>query len=130
MPIGRYLFHLNKTDDAINVLSKALKNKSLSDESARLGLVSLASIYKKNNDFVLAVPLWKTSASLGDIQSMVELAMYYEHKKSDFQEAIHWTLSARSSSNKTRIFKNQYKKDLDHRLKRLKKKAKNSGKYL
>lgn len=130
VPIGRYLFHLNKADHAINVLSKALKNKSLSSESALLGLISLASIYKKNNDFVSAVPLWKKSASLDDIQSKVELAMYYEHKKADFQEAIHWTLSAQSSSNKTRIFKNQYKKELDHRLKRLKKKVKKSKEIL
>jgi uncharacterized protein YprB with RNaseH-like and TPR domain len=123
--VGRYLLYLSKADQAIEVLSKALKNKSLSDESTLLGLISLASIYKKNNDFASAVPLWEKCASLNDIQSKVELAMYYEHKKSEFQEAIHWTLSAQSSSKLTRISKNQYKKELDHRLKRLKIKAKN-----
>jgi len=51
--------------------------------------------------------------------------MYYEHKISDFQEAIRWTLSAQSSSNQTRAFRKQYKKELDHRLNRLKIKAKN-----
>jgi len=124
VPFGRYLFYLSKVDQAIEVLLKALKNKSLSDESTLLGLITLASIYKKNNNFVSAVPLWEKCASLDDIQSKVELAMYYEHKKSDFQEAIHWTLSAQSSSNQTRAFRKQYKKELDHRLKRLKIKAK------
>ena len=128
--VGRYLYYLSKADQAIEVLSKALKNKSLSDESKLLGLISLASIYKKNNELGSAVPLWEKCASLDNIQSKVELAMYYEHKKSDFQEAIHWTLSAQSSSNKTRIFNNQYKNELDHRLKRLKKKAKISREKL
>jgi len=130
VPVGRYLFYLHKADQAIEVLSKALKNESLSDESTLLGLISLASIYKKNNDFVSAVPLWEKCATLDDIQSKVELAMFYEHKISDFQEAIHWTLSAQSSSNLTRISKNQYKTELDHRLKRLKKKAKTSRENL
>ncbi len=128
--VGRYLYCLSKADQAIEVLSKALKNKSLSDESKLLGLISLSSIYKKNNELGSAVPLWEKCASLDDIQSKVELAMYYEHKISDFQEAIHWTLSAQSSSNKTRLFKIQYKKELDHRLKRLKKKEMSSREKL
>ncbi len=57
VPFGHYLFYLNKVDQAIEVLLKALKNKSLSDESTLLGLITLASIYKKNSDFVSAVPL-------------------------------------------------------------------------
>lgn len=124
IPIGRYLSYLSKTDLAIEVLSKALKNKSLTDEATLIGLISLASIYKNNDDFMSAVPLWEKCALLDDIQSKVELAMFYEHKKSDFQEAIHWTLSALSSPNLNGLIKNQYKAELDHRLKRLKRKTK------
>ena len=123
--IGRYLLHVKKEKLALEVLNQALTNKSLSTKSAILGLKALASIYKKNNDYDLALPLWKKSASLDDLQSKIELAMYFEHKISDFQEAIHWTLSAQSTSKQFQITKNQYKKELNHRLKRLKKKAKN-----
>ena len=124
VPIGRYLSHLNKEDLAIEVLSTALKNKTLPDETSLSGLKSLAKIYKKNDDINSAIPLWEKCASLDDIPSKVELAMHYEHKISDFQEAIHWTLSARSSSKRSRILKNQYKGELDHRLNRLKNKEK------
>jgi len=124
VPVGRYLYYSGKIDNAIEVLSTALKNKTLSNESKRAGLLSLASIYKKNDDISSAVPLWEKCASLDDIQSKVELAMYFEHKKNDLQEAIHWTLSAQSSSNQTRALKHRYKKELDHRLKRLKRKSK------
>ncbi len=124
VPVGRYLHYLNKTEIAIEVLSTALKNKSLPDETSLSGLKSLAQIYKRNDDTGSAIPLWEKCASLDDIPSKVELAMYYEHKITDFQEAIHWTLSAQSSANQSKLLKKQYKKELDHRLNRLKKKEK------
>jgi len=124
IPLGQYLHHLNRSDIAIEVLSRAISGKSISDNSLLSGLVSLASIHKKNDDYESAIPLWEKSAEMDDVRSKVELAMYYEHKVSDFQEAIHWTLSAQSSANRSRLLNTQYKKDLDHRLKRLKGKEK------
>ncbi len=124
IPIGRYLADLSKIDLSIEVLSSTLQNKSLPINLKVLGLKSLAMIYKKGRNFELAVPLWKKSASLDDVHSKIELAKYYEHKKSDFQEAIHWTLSAQASVKQSSFLKSQHKDELEHRLNRLKKKAK------
>ena len=120
IPLGQYLHHLNRSDIAIEVLSRAISAKSLSDKSLLSGLISLASIHKKYDDYESAIPLWEKCADMNDIQSKVELAMYYEHKVSDYQEAIHWTLSAQSSANRSRLLNTQYKEELEHRLKRLK----------
>lgn len=130
VPIGRYLSDLNKTDLAIEVLTNALQNKSLSTDLSLSGLKSLALIYKRNNDPDSAVPLWEKCASLDDIYAKVELAKYYEHKKSDFQEAIHWTLSAQSSANESSELIELYRKELEHRLNRLKTKENKRKKEL
>ena len=122
--IGRYLSDLNQNDISIDILTKALANKSLQKKEALVGLKTLASIHKKNSDHEQAVPLWKKSAELDDIQAMIELAMYYEHKLLNYQEAIHWTLSAQEISKRSRLSDNKYKEALIHRLSRLKLKEK------
>lgn len=124
VPVGRFLSYLNKKDLAIEVLSAAIKNKSLPEETTLSGLKSLARIHKRNDDIELAIPLWEKCAAQDDIPSKIELAMYYEHKQSNFQEAIQWTISGQSSANRSSLLKNQYKKELDHRLNRLKRKEK------
>ena len=124
VPIGRYLSDLNKTDLAIEVLSKALQNKSLPFEENLVGAKSLALIYKRANEYEFAVPLWELSADHNDLQSKIELAMYYEHKLYDYEEAIHWTLSAISTANSSTGNDIKYKRELVHRLNRLKEKAK------
>jgi len=120
--VGQYIHHINRPDQAIEVLSRALSNESLSEGSTLIGMKYLASIHKKNNDYQLALPLWKKCADMDDIQAKIELAMHYEHRKSDFQEAIHWTLSAQSSTSQSSLLKNKYKNELIHRLNRLKQK--------
>ena len=125
IPIGRYLLDLNRNDLSIEVLSSALQNKSLPNDMTILGLKTLASIHKRANNHKLSVPLWEKCASFDDVHSKIELAMYYEHKLSDFQEAIHWTLSAQSTIKDSRELKAQYKNELEHRLNRLKNKEKN-----
>jgi len=122
IPVGQYIHHINRPDQAIEVLSRALSNESLSEGSTLIGMKYLASIHKKNNDYQLALPLWKKCADMDDIQAKIELAMHYEHRKSDFQEAIHWTLSAQSSTSQSSLLKNKYKNELIHRLNRLKQK--------
>jgi len=124
IPIARYLSDLNRTDLSIEVLVSALQNNSLSIDMTVWGLKSLALIYKRNSDYELAVPLWEKSASLDDVHSKIELAKFYEHKNSDYQEAIHWTLSAQSSIKGSQELNNKYKNRLDHRLNRLKYKEK------
>ena len=79
---------------------------------------------KQHNNYVEAVQLWKTAVSLNDIESMIELAKYYEHKEKAIPEAIHYTNLAVSTLNLfDQRFKIQsYQADLKHRLERLKRK--------
>jgi len=85
----------------------------------------LASLYKKEGNYSQAVPLWETIASHDVLQAHIELAMYYEHNLNDYQEAIHWTLSAIEtlSATPTSIQSDNIRADLDHRLFRLKRKS-------
>ena len=123
--VGNFLSHINKSDLAIDVLTRAIQIASLSEELTIMGLKTIAQIHKSDNNHALAVPFWEQCSDLGDIPSKVELAKYYEHKISDFEEALHWTLSAKSSLKLTPGFTEYIGDDLDHRLRRLKDKEKN-----
>ena len=120
--IGTYLFHQKQTDQAIAVLSHALKNVKQLDGIYQIGLSNLASLYKKMGDYSNALPLWEKSAALGSLQSFIELAIYFEHKENDYQEALHWTLSGLEAlSNQSQENQNPtIKIALEHRLSRLK----------
>ncbi|MGB2964256.1 MAG: ribonuclease H-like domain-containing protein [Anaerolineales bacterium] len=120
--IGTYLFHQKQTDQAISVLSHALNNVKLLDGIYQVGLSNLASFYKKMCDYSNALPLWEKSAALGNLRSFIELAIYFEHKKNDYQEALHWTLSGLEAlSDQSQENQNTTTKiALEHRLSRLK----------
>ena len=92
--VGEYLIHLKQDNLAITVLDQALLNSDLPDILRINGLLSLAHLHKRSEAYDLAIPIWEECAALKDPRPHIELAKYYEHKKSDFQEAIHWTLSA------------------------------------
>lgn len=123
--IGIYFYSLRQFKKAQKVLTTALANPSLSDDLSLTGKLCLASIHKKNGDLPLAVPFWKDCAALGSSEANIELAKYAEHTLLDFQDAIHWTLSAYDSLGPLPAHKQaNIAAKLDHRLQRLKRKAK------
>jgi hypothetical protein len=89
----------------------------------------LARLYKKKREYDKAIPLWRDITKRGDsLTPFIELAMFYEHIEKDFQEAIHWTLSAIDISSQ-QLAAGQSSGDLqqlNHRLSRLKKKLSKS----
>jgi TPR repeat protein len=119
--IGDYLSRLNDIDQAISVLSLALSNNQLSEEDYRIGSSKLAYLYKKIGDYSNAVPLWEKNAALGNMQSCIELAIFYEHKQNDYPEAIHWTLLALEIASHLKLLDTS-SDALEHRLSRLKQK--------
>jgi len=123
--IGVYLSQHGRTQSAQSVLFHAVNNIDLPDNLHITAMSKLASLYKKEGDFLQAVPLWETIASHDVLQAHIELAMYYEHKLNDYQEAIHWTLSAVDSLSVTpsSIQSDSLRAALDHRLFRLKRKS-------
>ena len=123
--IGSYLAYLNYNRESISILEKAISASSLSETQRLKGMGDLARLYKQNKEYHKAVPLWTDITSREDsISSYVELAMFYEHHEKDFQEAIHWTLSAIDilSRSKTTVVSSDDLLKLNHRLSRLKKK--------
>ena len=120
--IGKYLILLNHKDAGAKVLTRAVNLKEISSLNRISGLNALAAHYKKENKFDLAIPLWKESAGLYNYESKIELAKYYEHRKRDYQEAIHWTLSALEfiSQRSHNLVENPNTLSLNHRLNRLK----------
>ena len=123
--VGKYFLSLGLIDRSKEVLLKALSNPDLPDEIILDGKLSLASVHKKNGDLALAAPLWKECANGGSFDSHIELAKYAEHKLSDYEEAIHWTLTGIDCLDLLPPGKQAHlAHQLDHRLDRLKKKAK------
>ena len=122
--IGIFLAHHNRIQSAQFVLSHAVNNIDLPAHLYILAMLKLASLHKKMGDYSQAVPLWESIASRNVLQAHTELAMYYEHKKNDYQEAIHWTLSAVEALSLSSVSpqSEKIKAALDHRLFRLKRK--------
>lgn len=122
--IANYLSDLGHTELALDIFNHTFKIKSLPENLLLTGLKSTASIHKRLNDFPTAVPLWKKAADLNDLRSNIELAMHYEHREKDFEEAIHWTLSALTLCEDRDNDKSSQQDKLNHRLERLKSKLK------
>lgn len=123
--IGNYYYSLQLYSEAKDILISALSNTNLTRENLLAGKLCLASIHKRSDSFDLAVPLWKECAELGSFDALLELAKYAEHKLHDIEEAIHWTLSAYDSlHNFSPPKRATVSSHLDHRLQRLKQKAK------
>ena len=122
--IGLYLAQSRHKQSALAVLSHAIKSNNLPEELYLAGTSKLAYLHKKNNDFSQAIPLWEINASMNMVQAHIELAMYYEHKEGDHQEAMHWTLSAVEALSKHSPSQrgDKIRTDLEHRISRLKQK--------
>ena len=123
--IGIYFYSLRLFSEAKDILTTALSNTDPSGVDFMTGKLSLASIHKRFGSFDQAVPIWIECAELGSFDTFIELAKYFEHKQIDYEEAIHWTLSAYDSLHIYPPSKRAAVSSLlDHRLQRLKKKAK------
>ena len=125
--IGIYLAQHSRIQSAQSVLSHAVNNIDLPNHLYLAAMSKLASLHKKSGDYSQAVPLWETIASHNILQAHTELAMFYEHKINDYQEAIHWTLSAVETLtvNPASTQSEKFRVALNHRLLRLKRKSAN-----
>jgi uncharacterized protein YprB with RNaseH-like and TPR domain len=96
----------------------------------------LALIYKRREDWQEAVRLWQQAARYGHLEAFLELAKCYEHRLSDYDEAIRWTQSAiELVESPSQAFnapvlnvyeRRRWLEDLTHRLGRLHRKSSHS----
>lgn len=123
--IGRYFLSLSLLDNSTKVLSTALSITDLPEWLALEGKLSLALAYKRSGDLDQAVPIWIDCSGSGAVEPLIELAKYAEHKQSDYDDAIHWTLSALDAIKELPDGKQtRLEEELQFRMNRLKKKAK------
>ena len=96
-------------------------------EDRRLGLTRLAALLKRTNRRAEAAPLWEQLASFStdDAAPFVELAKFYEWHALDLEQAVAWTKRALKvvAGWPDDWHKAETKTELEHRLERLKGKA-------
>ena len=123
--IAKYYYSIHLYEDAKEVLLAALSDPNFSDEILLEGKLCLGSIYKKSGDISLAAPIWEECAGMGSFEALIDLAKHAEHDLADFENAIHWTLSAMDLLDTFPLDKQStLSSQLAHRLQRLKTKAK------
>ena len=123
--IAKYYYSIQLYQEAKEVLDAALTDPGFPDDILLDGKLCLASIYKKSGDFSSAAPIWEECAEMGSFEALIELAKHAEHNLSDFENAVHWTLSAIELLDTLPAEKHaSLSGQLDHRLQRLKLKAK------
>ena len=127
--VGRLYEELGRTDDACRIYGRCLQ-ESLPDDLLLDTLQRLSLIYKRNGDYLTALPLWEKAASYKHLYAFEELAKYYEHHARDVQTAIYWTKAALELIHSPAIPKDtrqEYQPKLEHRMQRLQRKSGSSG---
>jgi uncharacterized protein YprB with RNaseH-like and TPR domain len=125
---GKVMENVGEVEKSVDFFKRALEGK-LSDEISLQARRKLSTYFKKGEDWERAVSLWKemtasNRASLNQLYSFRELAMYFEHKMKKYEEAIK---VAEEGLVLSIGFSPFYEKDFSHRLERLKSKLKGSG---
>ncbi len=82
----------------------------------------LALIYKRQGDYLSAIPIWESAAQSGGVFAFSELAKYYEHHAQEYLQAIRWTQSALTLLLQPGFppeLRFEWQKEFEHRLERL-----------
>jgi hypothetical protein len=125
---GKVMENVGEVEKSVDFFKRALEGK-LSEEISLQARRKLSTYFKKGEDWERAVSLWKemtasNRASLNQLYSFRELAMYFEHKMKKFEEALK---VAEEGLVLSIGFSPFYEKDFAHRLERLKRKIKGAG---
>jgi uncharacterized protein len=122
--LARFYEDLGEMDTAVKIYHQCMTKKIPLDIYWEI-IQRLSFIYKSQNQKPLAIPLWEHAAQNGHIYAHIELAKIEEHENRNYESAIHWTESALEllhSSGHTPFENLKWKKELEHRLHRLRKK--------
>lgn len=120
---GKVMEKVGDVEKSLDFFQKALDGE-LSDEISLEAKKKISYHFKKNQDWERAVMMWKEmtsaeTASMSQLLSFRELAMYLEHKEKKFEEARE---VAEEGFVMSMGFSSSYEKDFAHRRERLKQK--------
>ena len=91
--IGRIYEELGLLNECHSTYQECLKN-GLPEDLLIETLQRKALLYKRKDEWKKAIILWEEAANLEDIESMIELAKYFEHQEKDYISARAWTQKA------------------------------------
>jgi len=122
---GKVMENVGEVEKSVHFFKLALNGK-LSEETSLQARRKLSTYFKKGEDWERAVSLWKemvasNRASLNQLYSFRELAMYFEHKVKKYEEALKVAEEGLVLSIGLSPY---YEQDFAHRLERLKRKLK------
>ena len=122
--VGRIFENRREFDASIECYEMCVKSGRTSIRDAALRI--LPDIYKKSGDYVKAVAHWENmvrNKSAFNMQPLIELAKYYEHREKDFARALEIVEEAVRLSIRLGLGNDPHHSGLLKRLERLKKKA-------
>jgi len=129
--IGQIFHDLEMVDLAEKIFTECISTKSLPVEMNLEAIKRVAAIYKRQENFKSALLFWQQAADLGDIDSSIELAKYFEHNSREYVIAKQWSETAASQLAK-RGYHNyqdrQLRKEIDKRISRLNQKMEKGNK--
>lgn len=121
-------FSIAKQFEKNKIFEKAIESYEITAEQTNLSdhvkmncYLSLAKLYKRQNQLELAIRNWQNATKYNNVEAYIELAKVYEHNLKNFKQAIEYCQNAlsilensiESISNKRMI------EACNHRLKRL-----------
>lgn len=88
--IGRLHEKNNNLSASIRYYQETINQKDASPFVRIKAIVMLSLIYKKAGNYNEAVVLWEMGSELEEMDCVIELAKYYEHKMRNYKDALYW----------------------------------------
>jgi uncharacterized protein len=102
--IARVYVAAGQAQAAINVYETSLV-KGIPAEFQISTILKIANIYKKEQNWIKATPLWEKAVECGSIEACVELSKMNEHHLKDNLKALEWVEKAIELQSKSQIQK-------------------------
>jgi uncharacterized protein YprB with RNaseH-like and TPR domain len=123
--IAKLYEDLGRLEEAVNLYRLSLERPL--EQNPRLEVTRrLAFLHKRRGETTEALVLWQQATENQQLYACEELAKYYEHQVRDYDEALHWTLTALEWINAPdfpRLERLQWQPEFQHRLERLKRRV-------
>jgi uncharacterized protein YprB with RNaseH-like and TPR domain len=122
--VARLFEDLGHTEKATQLYDACLQAE-MPQEVFNDTLYRLSLIYKHNDNYAAATPLWEQATSRGQVYAYEELAKYYEHHTQNLEMALKWTLMALDYIDAPGFInpeKIRWKTEFQHRLQRIQRK--------
>lgn len=121
LSLAKFYEEAGNFENAINLYQKCLEDQLQPNQRSK-AFERLALIYKRQNKILEAIPLWEAAICQDNLNAMIELAKYYEHRAHQIDKALQLTDNAIASLEKNDLSLFERKKlvsELEHRRNRL-----------